>query len=396
MRRTGGVSLRSAGEIANVSKTFQPSGTVFRAKFLIAFQVEITLHVPLRTLFQYDNLATCTVLSFEAAMRRRDFIAGIGSSALAWPNAVQAQKSGSARRVGVLIPFDSGDRYARNLLSAFTQRLHDLGWIENRNIRFEYRYQGSDLDRIRAGAAELVALAPDIIVVWSNPAVAVLRRVTQTIPIVFVLVSEPVGSGFVTNLAHPGGNLTGFQNFEPAIGGKWLQLLKEIAPPVRRVAVVHNQNIAANVSFLRTAEALSDSIGVTVIAADLHETADIEPVLASFAREPRGGLIVTPNPFNTANDELIIALAARLGLPTIYPFRPFAVKGGLVSYGFDTTEQQRGAAKYVDLILRGAKPGDLPVQLPANYQLIINLKTAKALGLDVPVQLQQRADEVIE
>jgi ABC-type uncharacterized transport system substrate-binding protein len=329
-------------------------------------------------------------------MRRRDFIAGIGGTALAWPSAVQAQQSGSVRRVGVLIPFDSGDPYAQSLVAAFKQRLYDLGWIENRNIRLEYRYQGSDIERIRAGVAELVALAPDIIVVWSNPAVEVLRQATQTIPIVFVLVSEPVGSGFITNLAHPGGNLTGFQNFEPAMGGKWLQLLKEIAPSVQRIAVVHNQNIAANVSFLRTAEALSASVGVTVTAAALHETAAIEPVLATFAREPGGGLIVTPNPFNTANDELIIALAARLGLPAIYPFRPFAVKGGLVSYGFDTVEQQRGAAKYVDLILRGAKPGDLPVQLPANYQLIINLKTAKALGLDVPVQLQQRADEVIE
>ncbi len=329
-------------------------------------------------------------------MRRRDFIAAIGGTALAWPSAVQAQQSGSVRRIGVLIPFDDGDPYAQSLVAAFKQRLHDLGWIENRNIRLEYRYQGSDIERIRAGAAELVALAPDIIVVWSNPAVAVLRQATQTIPIVFVLVSEPVGSGFITNLAHPGGNLTGFQNFEPAIGGKWLQLLKEIAPAVRRVAVVHNQKIAANVSFLRTAEAVSASMGMKVTAADLYDTAALEPALTALAREPDGGLIVAPNPFNSANDELIIALAARLRLPAIYPFRPFALKGGLVSYGFDTVEQQRGAAKYVDLILHGAKPGDLPVQLPANYQLIINLKTAKALGLDVPVQLQQRADEVIE
>ena len=238
-------------------------------------------------------------------MRRREFISLIGGAAT-WPLTARAQQPERMRRIGVLIPFDGGDPYAQTLLSAFKQRLHDLGWIENRNIRLEYRYQGSDIERIGAGAAELVALAPDIVVVWSNPAVAVLRQATQTIPIVFALVSEPVGSGFVTNLARPGGDITGFQNFEPAIAGKWLQLLKEIAPAVRRVAVVYNQNIAANVSFLRTTEAASASIGVKVTATDLHETPAIEPVLTAFAREPDGGLIVTPNPFNTSNDELTL------------------------------------------------------------------------------------------
>jgi len=330
-------------------------------------------------------------------MRRRAFIKLLGSAAAAWPISAQAQQPERVRRIGVLLPFDDErDPQVQALLPAFKQRLRDLGWIENRNIRFEYRFTGQNADRIRAGAEELVAGAPDVILVWANPAVAALRQATQTIPIVFALVSEPVGSGFVANLAHPGGNMTGFQNFETAIGGKWLQLLREIAPGVRRIAVVYNQDIAANVAFLHSAEAASASLGMTVTATELHEISDIERTLTAFAREPNGGLIVTPNPFNSTNRELIIALAALLHLPAIYPFRHFVTKGGLVSYGFDQSEQLLGAAVYVDRILRGAKPGELPIQLPSSYQLVINLRTAKALGLDVSIQLQQRADEVIE
>jgi putative ABC transport system substrate-binding protein len=209
-------------------------------------------------------------------------------------------------------------------------------------------------------------------------------------------VSDPVGSGFVANLARPDRNITGFQNFEPAIGGKWLDVLKEIAPEVRRVAVVYNQGIAANVAFLHSAEAASSAFGITVIATATPEAGDIERSLNALAQEPNGGIIVAPNPLNSTHFELIIGLAARLHLPAIYPFRLFSTNGGLVSYGFDTIEQQVGAAGYVDRILRGAKPNELPVQLPTKYQLVINLKTAKALGLSVSLQLRQRADELIE
>ena len=253
-----------------------------------------------------------------------------------------------------------------------------------------------NIDRIRAGAAELVASAPELIYVWSNPGLAALKQATQTIPIVFAQVGDPVGSGLVANLAHPGGNITGFQNFEPAMGGKWLELLKEIAPGLRRVGVLYNKNIPANVDLLRKAEATSASIGMTVTATELHNVADIEPVLTEFSQEPSSGLIVMPNPLNARNNQVIIGLAARLQLPAIYPFSFDTEKGGLVSYGFDTIEQQRGTASYVSRVLKGEKPADLPVQAPTKYQLVINLKTAKALGLDVSLQMQQRADEVIE
>jgi putative tryptophan/tyrosine transport system substrate-binding protein len=253
-----------------------------------------------------------------------------------------------------------------------------------------------NIDRIRAGAADIAASGPELIYVWSNPGLAAMKQATQTIPVVFVLVSDPVGSGLVANLARPGGNITGFQNFETAIGGKWLELLKEAAPGVRRVGALYNQSIVANVEFLRTAQHESSSVGVTVMPAELHDTAGIEHVVTEFAREPDSGLIVTPNPLNARNTEVIIGLAAQLRLPAIYPFRLDPQKGGLMSYGFDTIEQQRGAADYVDRVLKGEKPADLPVQAPTKYQLVINLKTAKALGLDMPLLLQQRADEIIE
>ena len=329
-------------------------------------------------------------------MQRREFITLLGAAAVEWPVCAHGQQSGKARRIAVLLPYDEHDPQVQALWPAFKQHLQDLGWTENRNIRFDYRFAGQNAERIRTGAGELVAAGPDVIFVWANPAVAALRQATQTIPIVFALVSEPVGSGFVANLARPGGNVTGFQNFETAIGGKWLQLLREIAPGVRRAAFVYNEEIAANVAFLRSAEATSASLGMTVTATDLHEVADIDRVLTAYAERADSGLIVAPNPFNATNRERIIALAARLRLPAIYPSRHFAINGGLVAYSLDQIEQQRGAAAYVDRILRGAKPGDLPVQLPTKYELVINLKTAKALGLDVPLQLQQRADEVIE
>jgi putative ABC transport system substrate-binding protein len=330
-------------------------------------------------------------------MRRRDFVTLLSGAAVAWPIAAQAQQPERTRRIGLLAPYnDDRDTRVQAYLPAFKQRLHELGWIEGRNIRFDYRFTGQDAERIRVGAEELIALAPDIIVVWANPAAAILRRATQTIPIVFTTVSDPVGGGFVANLAHPGGNITGFQNFETAIGGKWLEVLKEIAPKVRRVAFVYSPEISAHVAFMHAAEAASSSLGMTVTAAGVRNAADIESALTAFAKEPNGGLIVAPSPLIATGQDLIIALAVRLHLPAIYPFRYFCTNGGLVSYGFDPVEQQRGAASYVDRILKGEKPGDLPVQAPTKYNLVINLKTAKELGLVVSLQLQQRADEVIE
>ncbi|MGN6749524.1 MAG: ABC transporter substrate-binding protein [Xanthobacteraceae bacterium] len=284
----------------------------------------------------------------------------------------------------------------RDLWPAFKQRLAELGWIEGRNIQFDAHFTTQNIERIRAGAAEIAASAPELIYVWSNPGLAVMRQTTQTIPVVFVLVSDPLGSGLVANLARPGGNITGFQNFETGIGGKWLELLKEAAPGVRRVGVLYNPNIAANVEFMRTAQSQSSLVGAAVMPVELHDATDIERVVTEFAQIPESGLIVTPNPLNARNSDSIIGLAARLHLPAIYPFRLDPQKGGLMSYGFDTVEQQRGAAAYVDRVLKGEKPADLPVQAPSKYQLVINLKTAKALGLNVPAQLQQRADEVIE
>jgi putative ABC transport system substrate-binding protein len=328
-------------------------------------------------------------------MRRREFIAFVGSTAAAWPLTARAQQK--VRRIGVLLPFDDErDPQVIQLWPAFTRRMQELGWSEGRNVHYDLRFATQDADRIRKAAVDLVTSAPDLIYVWANPALALLKQATRTIPIIFAQVSDPVGSGYVANLARPGENISGFQNFETAIGGKWLELLKEIAPAVRRVGVVYNQKIPANVAFLHAAEAASPATGATVTAIELHEAAAIESALTAFAQEPNGGLIVTPNPLNTTNRELIPALAAQLRLPTIYPFHLFVFSGGLVSYGFDTIEQQRGAAGYVDRVLKGEKPSDLPVQAPTKYQLVISLKTAKALGLTISTQLQQRADEVID
>jgi putative ABC transport system substrate-binding protein len=332
-----------------------------------------------------------------AAMRRRELITLLGSVAVIWPLAARAQQTGRLRRVGVLIPFpDDRGPQVKDYLSAFRQRLHELGWDEGRNIQFDYRFTDQVPERMRAGTEELIKSAPDIIVVWANPAAAIVQKATQTIPIVFVVVSDPVGGGFVTNLARPGGNITGFQNFETAIGGKWLQVLNEIAPGVRRVAFVHSPDIFAHVAFMHAAEAASISLGMTVTSVGVRSAAEIEPALRELAKEPDSALIVAPSPFNTTNQKLILALASELRLPAVYPFRYFAENGGLASYGFDTVEQHRGAASYVDRILKGEKPGDMPVQAPTKYQLVINLKTAKALGLNVPVHLQQIADEIIE
>lgn len=329
-------------------------------------------------------------------MRRRKFLGVLGGVAAAWPLVASAQQPDRVRRIGVLMGFSENDDVWQAYLTAFKQRLQDLGWTDGRNVRFDIRFTGESTERTRIAAAELVALAPDVIFVTTNPVVSALTQATRTIPIVFTWVSDSVGSGYVASLAHPGGNITGFHNFEPAMGGKWLGVLKQIAPRVRRAAVVHVPEIAANVAFIRVAEAASTSLGMTVTAAGVRDAADIERVLTEFAREPNGGLIVTPSPLTATKRDLIIAVAARLGLPAIYSFRFYVASGGLVSYGIDQLETVREVASYVDRILRGAKPGELPVQLPTKFQLVVNLKTAKTLGLTIPESFLLFADEVIE
>ena len=328
-------------------------------------------------------------------MRRRDFVKAIGVLPSTWPLVARAQ-SERQRRIGVIMGFSAEDVVWQAYLATFRGRLEELGWTAGRNLKIDYRFVGDSAERTRAAAEELVALGPDVIFVSTNPVVTAVLRATHTIPIVFTWVSDSVGSGYVANLAHPGGNITGFHNYEPALGGKWLEVLKEVAPSVRRVGVVHVPEIAANVAFIKVAQAASASLGVTVTAAGVRTAADVDSVLSDFAREPNGGLIVTPSPLTATRRDVIIAAAARLKLPAIYTFRFYAASGGLISYGIDQLETVREAASYVDRILRGANPGDLPVQLPTKYQLVVNLKTAKALGLAVPESFLQRADEVIE
>jgi putative ABC transport system substrate-binding protein len=327
-------------------------------------------------------------------MVRREFIMLLGSAAT-WPLAAYAQKSDQVRRVGVIMGFAENDEVWQAYLANFRQGLQELGWTDGRNIRFDYRFTGDSEELMRAMAEEEVGLQPDVILVSTNSVVSATLKATRSIPIVFTWVSDPVGSGFVANLPHPGGNITGFHNFEPAIGGKWLAFLKQIAPDLRRVAVVHVPEIVPNVGFLHVVEAAAPSLGVSVTAAEIRNAADIERVLSAFGHEG-GGLIVTPSALTATRRDLIIGLAAQLRLPAIYSFGFYAEGGGLMSYGINQLELVRSAASYVDRILRGTSPGDLPIQLPLRYELVINLKTAAALGLTVPNSLQLLADGVIE
>jgi putative ABC transport system substrate-binding protein len=329
-------------------------------------------------------------------IRRREFMVLLGSAASAWPPAARAQNNDRVRRVGVIMGFAQNDEVWQAYLATFRQGLQELGWTGGRNIRFDYRFTGESTERMRTVAEEMVALAPDVIFVSTNSVVSATLNATRSIPVVFTWVSDPVGSGFVPNLARPGGNITGFHNFEPAIGGKWLDLLRQIAPGLRRVAVIHVPEIVPNVAFLRVVEAAAPAFDITVTAGEVRNAADIERVLPAFAQDGGGGLIVTPSALTATRRDLIIALAARLGLPAIYSFRFYAASGGLMSYGIDQLELVRAAASYVDRILRGTNPGELPVQLPTKFELVINLKTAGALGLTVPNSLQLLADEVIE
>jgi putative ABC transport system substrate-binding protein len=329
-------------------------------------------------------------------MKRREFITLLGSAAAAWPLAARAQQPERMRRIGVLMPYAENDPEAQTRLTAFRNAFLPLGWTEGRNVRIEVRWAGVNFERGKDYAAELIALAPDVILCATNYAVAELSHLTRTVPIVFVLVSDPVGSGFVSSVRRPDGNITGFTTFELTMGGKWLQILNEIAPRVSRVAVLLLPEAASNIAMWRAAEAAGPSLGVQVSAAGVHDGIEIEHAIAKLASQSDGGLVALPNAATLGHRDLISELAARHRLPTIYPFRYFAASGGLISYGVDATEPWRRAAEYIDRILKSAKPGDLPVQAPTKFELVINLKTAKVLGLTVPSSLLARADEVIE
>ncbi len=330
-------------------------------------------------------------------MQRREFITLLGGAAVAWPRAARAQQADRTRRVGVLESRSADDPEGRARLAVFAQGLRELGWTEGRNLRIDYRWAAADADRNRTYAAELVALAPDVILASASASVTTLQQATRTVPIVFVNVIDPVGAGFVASLARPGGNATGFTLFEYSLSGKWLELFKEIAPHLTRIAILRDPAIAAGIGQFAVIQAMAPpSFGVELSPIDERDGGEIERDIAAFARAPNGGLIVTASQGAVANRELIIMLAARHRLPAVYPFRYFVTSGGLISYGPDTTEQYQRAAGYVDRILKGQKAADLPVQAPTKYELAINLKTAKALGLTVPPSLLARADQVIE
>jgi putative tryptophan/tyrosine transport system substrate-binding protein len=330
-------------------------------------------------------------------IRRRDFITLLGSAAVAWPLAAHAQQGQRVRRIGVLMGLVASDPEAQSRVAAFEHGLRELGWVKGRNLWIEYRWAGGGENVLRNHASELIAMTPDLMLANSTPVMAALREQTRVVPIVFTQVTDPVGEGLVPNLAHPGGNLTGFTSFEFSIGTKWLEALKQTAPRVMRVALVFNPQSAPFADlFLRPVEAAAASFSVASIRAAVRDTADVDRVFDALAREPNGGLMVLPDISMTNYREAIIALAARHRVPAIYPFRYFAASGGLMSYGTDMAEVFRRAAAYVDRILKGEKPGDLPVQAPTKYELVINLKTAKALGLTVPPTLLALADEAIE
>jgi putative tryptophan/tyrosine transport system substrate-binding protein len=327
-------------------------------------------------------------------MRRRDFILLVGGAA-SWPVAAGAQQAVPLRRVGVLLSGAESDQEMQAILAVFRQGLEMLGWSEGRNIRLDARFAASP-DRFQSIAKELVALQPDVILAHSTPVVAAVQRESHTIPIVFVSVSDPIGSGFIASLARPGGNLTGFLLYEDGIVGKWLAVLKEISPSLKRAAIIANPKATPYDYFLRSAEAAASRLAIELVPNRVENTADIERAIESFARLPNGGLIFPADTTSNSNRDLIVALAARHRLPAVYPLRLFVTAGGLMSYGIDRFEQFRKMATYVDRILRGEKPADLPVQAPTKYETVINLKTANTLGLTVPPNLLATADEVIE
>jgi putative ABC transport system substrate-binding protein len=328
---------------------------------------------------------------------RRQFISALGGAAVTWPLTAHAQP-GRMRRIGVLMAHAEGDREFEDYLAAFREGLQKLGWTEGRNIRIDARWGALDGAEARQRfAKELVALEPDVILTQNTPPTASMLQQTRTIPIIFVIVADPVGSGFVESLARPGGNATGFTIMEPTMSGKWLELLKEIAPRVNRAAFLFNPATAPYVEYyLNPFKAAAASLGVEAVLAPVQDKAELDTIIAAQAREPNGGLILIPDGFLNVHRAEIILLTARYRLPAVYPWRFFAELGGLLSYGSEQSDQFRLAATYVDRIIKGEKPSELPVQAPVKFELVINLKTAKVLGLDVPLHLQQLADEVIE
>ena len=329
-------------------------------------------------------------------MKRRTFISLLGGTAVAWPLAARAQQGDRTRRIGVLMNLTADDPEASARVTAFAQGLQQLGWTAGHNVRIDYRWFAADADRSRRYAAELLALAPDVVLAAASSAVAALQQATRTVPIVFAQVVDPVGAGFVDSLAQPGGNLTGFIAFEYVISAKWLELLKDISPQLKRVAVLREPDVAAGIGQLAVIQAAAPSFGVEVRPVSVRDADEIERAVTAFARSSNGGLIVTASTLAAVHRKLIIALAARHRLPAVYSVRYHATSGGLISYGPDTIDPFRRAAAYVDRILKGEKPAGLPVQAPTKYELVINLKTAKALGLDLPASVLARADEVIE
>jgi putative ABC transport system substrate-binding protein len=326
-------------------------------------------------------------------IRRRELITLLGGCA-AWPLAAGAQQGDRVRRIGVLMPGDENDPVYKPRVSAFTHARADLGWIDGRNVRMDLRWHGDDINRARAFAQELVGLQPDIIVTGGVPASVAVQRETRTIPIVFANVGDPVASGIVARLDRPSGNVTGFANLEASLAGKWLELLSEIAPGLQRAAIMFNP--AGGPAFTPSFEMAARSLKVVPINAPVHGDVEIEAAIIALGREPEGGLVVIPNPFTITHRAPIILAAARNNVPAVYALSEFVRDGGLLSYGTDRIDPWRRAAAYVDRILRGAKPGDLPVQFPVKYEMVVNLKTAKALGLAVPPSIRLRADEVIE
>jgi ABC-type uncharacterized transport system substrate-binding protein len=328
-------------------------------------------------------------------MRRRGFITLLGGAA-AWPLAARAQQGERMRRIGVLTPWASNDAEAQDRVTALVETLQQLGWADGQNVRIDYRWGDGKADITRKYATDLVALAPDVILALSSAAVAPLLEASRTVPIVFAGVADPVAAGYVESLSRPGGNVTGFTVYEYSIGGKWLELLKEISPRVTRAAVLREAGIAAGPGLFGAIQALAPSLGLELRLVNVQDAGEIERAIAAFAQASNGGVIVTGSPRQSAHRELIITLAAKHRLPAVYNARFYIAAGGLISYGTDFLDQSRRAAGYVDRILRGEKPADLPVQAPTKYELVINLKTAKALGLTVPDSLLARADEVIE
>jgi putative tryptophan/tyrosine transport system substrate-binding protein len=329
-------------------------------------------------------------------MKRREFVSLLGGAAAAWPLTARAQQAERMRRIGVLMNLAADDPEEQARIAAFHQGLQEWGWTIGRNVRIDIRWETGDADRIRRYAAELVALAPEVILASASAAMTAVQQTSRTVPIVFVNIVDPVGAGYVASLARPGGNATGFTPFEYGLSGKWLELLKQIAPGVTRAAVLRDSTVGSGIGQYAIIQAVAPSLGVELRPIEVRDTSEIERAIVAFARVPNGGLIIVGTPSAPVQRDLIIALAARHRLPAVYPFAYFTRNGGLISYGPDTVDPYRHAAGYVDHILKGEKPGDLPVQAPTKYNLVINLSTAKALGLEIPSSVLARADEVIE